>query len=237
MKLKYKNWNSLKKAVKKGVIVNWKNENYIVKYWSAPNNEFIVHSKSNDYNVGLFTKNNEPIYDLKDFYTIQNKTMKLKKGSKEAREFMAKIRAKKKGTKKAVKKLSGVKTKPVKVGTKLYTKLVAQKKHFDDILKSELSGTKKKAVKKIAGEKHTDIKSHNYKISISGINKENLENLKERLKFDETVTMFLDDLRNQLKNKYLTIAQKNAIKKHIITSKKQLINNKKQISLIKQSIK
>lgn len=69
--------------------------------------------------------------------------MKLKKGSKEACEFMAKIRGKKKGTKKAVKKRA-----PKKVVKKVATK---------------------KVVKKIAGEKHTDIKSHNYRISISGL--------------------------------------------------------------------
>lgn len=69
--------------------------------------------------------------------------MKLKKGSKEARDFMAKIRGKKKGTKKVVKKRA-----PKKVVKKVVTK---------------------KAVKKIAGEKHTDIKSHNYKINISGL--------------------------------------------------------------------
>jgi len=73
--------------------------------------------------------------------------MKLKKGSKEAREFMAKIRAKKKGTNKAVKKRA-----PKKAVKKAVKKVV-----------------KKKAVKRIAGEKHTDIKSHNYKINISGL--------------------------------------------------------------------
>jgi hypothetical protein len=55
--------------------------------------------------------------------------MKLKKGSLEAKRFMAKIRAKKGKSKK-------------------------------------VSGVKKPSVKKT----HTDIKSHNYKISISGIN-------------------------------------------------------------------
>lgn len=60
--------------------------------------------------------------------------MKLKKGSKAARDFMAKLRASR-----------GIKKK--------------------------LSGTKKKAVKKStakAKKVHTDVKSHNYRISISG---------------------------------------------------------------------
>ena len=57
--------------------------------------------------------------------------MKLKKGSLEAKQFMAKIRAKK--------------GKPKKV-----------------------SGIKKTLRKKTPTKKHTDINSHNYKISISG---------------------------------------------------------------------
>jgi hypothetical protein len=61
--------------------------------------------------------------------------MKLKKGSLEAKKFMAKIRAKK--------------GKPKKV-----------------------SGVKKPSVKKT----HTDIKSHNYKISISGNNNTDIAN-------------------------------------------------------------
>jgi hypothetical protein len=59
--------------------------------------------------------------------------MKLKKGSLEAKRFMAKIRAKK--------------GKPKKV-----------------------SGIKKTLRKKTPTKNHTDINSHNYKISISGIN-------------------------------------------------------------------
>lgn len=69
--------------------------------------------------------------------------MKLKKGSKAARDFMAKLRASR-GKKKAVKK-------------------TAPKK-------SKVSGTKKKTVKPSKAKKvHTDVKSHNYKISISGL--------------------------------------------------------------------
>ena len=76
--------------------------------------------------------------------------MKLKKGSIEAKKFMAKIRAKK--------------GKPKKV-----------------------SGVKKPSVKKT----HTDIKSHNYKISISGkptqIDNFNIDNyIALNKKYDET---------------------------------------------------
>ena len=73
-------------------------------------------------------------------------------------------------------------------------------------------------------------------VTIGALNKNHIENLKERLNFDETLTMFLDDLRFQLKNKYLTIAQKNAIKKHITVAKNQMMNNRKQIAIIKKSI-
>jgi hypothetical protein len=69
--------------------------------------------------------------------------MKLKKGSVEAKRFMASIRAKKKGAKKApAKKLSGTKKIPMN--------------------KNKPSG------------KHTDIKSHNYNITISGVKRKTL---------------------------------------------------------------
>ena len=67
--------------------------------------------------------------------------MKLKKGSLEAKRFMAKIRAKKGKTKK-------------------------------------VSGIKKTLRKKTPTKKHTDINSHNYKISISGNIKLSPSNLK-----------------------------------------------------------
>jgi hypothetical protein len=99
---------------------------------------------------------------------------------------------------------------------------------------------KKKAVKKYTRRMsgtHTDNKSHNVKINVlSGLNKDNLEAIKDRTKFDETLYMFLDDLKFQLKNKYLTSQQKNAIKKHIITAKKQQADNRKILNLLKKSI-
>lgn len=69
--------------------------------------------------------------------------MKLVKGSKAAKEFMKKLRDAKTGTKKKAKTAKKV------VKTKI-------KKH-------------KTKTKKISGTKHTDIKSHNYKINISGL--------------------------------------------------------------------
>lgn len=72
---------------------------------------------------------------------------RFKKGSIEAKKFMAKIRLKK-GKSKVTKKTLGAKKvkrsyviilgQRVKVGTKEYTKLIAQKKHFDDLRKYEV---------------------------------------------------------------------------------------------------
>lgn len=77
--------------------------------------------------------------------------MKLKKGSLEAKKFMAKIRAKKSKAKK-------------------------------------ISGVKKPSVKKT----HTDIKSHNYKISISGLDRKklNIYSIKELKKIAKISAMF-----------------------------------------------
>ena len=125
--------------------------------------------------------------------------MKLKKGSLEAKKFMAKIRAKK--------------SKPKKV-----------------------SGIKKTLRKKTPTKKHTDIFSHNYNITISGINKDNFESLKERLQFNNVLSKFLFDLKLQLKNKSLTNEQKNKIRQHINTARNQIKNNKKMITLLKKLI-
>ena len=160
--------------------------------------------------------------------------MKLKKGSKEAAAFMAKLRASR-GKKKTVKKLSGVKTKPVyvtilgqrvKVGTKLHTKLVAQKKHFDDLLKSELSGTKKKAVKRSKPKKvHTDVKSHNYKISISGA--ENAIKQKAKELYDNNMNLYGHWCAALLVAK--TKTDKNIIKKRLSEIKSNINHYKKFI--------
>jgi hypothetical protein len=97
-------------------------------------------------------------------------------------------------------------------------------------------GKVKKPSRRINGS-HTDNKSHNVKINVlSGLNNDNLIALKERTKFDETLYMFIDDLKFQLKNKYLNTAQKNAIKKHIKTAKKQQADNRKILNLLKKSI-
>ena len=72
MKIKFKNFEDLKKAVNNGEEVNWVNDNYIVQYQGKPNFKYIVHSKFNDHNVGIFEKNGTPTHPLKDFYIIKN---------------------------------------------------------------------------------------------------------------------------------------------------------------------
>ena len=176
--------------------------------------------------------------------------MKLKKGSKEAAAFMAKLRASR-GKKKPAKKLSGVKAKPakpvyvtilgqrVKVGTKLHSKLVAQKKHFDDLLKSELSGTKKKTVKRSKAKKvHTDVKSHNYKISISGVNMySELDKLEKDLMYYETMKNFYTkSLKGVLKSGVDKAQQRKnltAAKDRIKIAKRRI---KEQKTLIRKSL-
>lgn len=123
---------------------------------------------------------------------------KLVKGSKAAKEFMAKIRAKRK-TKKAPKK-------------------AATKK----------ASAKKAAPKKVAPKKKL--------ITLSGIKDDNLELLKDRLKFNVSVNEFLQDLNNQIKNKTLNKEQISAIKNHIKFAKKQILENKKMISIYKKLI-
>jgi hypothetical protein len=85
-------------------------------------------------------------------------------------------------------------------------------------------GKVKKPSRRINGS-HTDNKSHNVKINVlSGLNNDNLIALKERTKFDETLYMFIDDLKFQLKNKYLNTAQK------------KQADNRKILNLLKKSI-
>ena len=105
--------------------------------------------------------------------------MKLKKGSKEARDFMAKIRAKK--SLGAVKKRQMPKQNKKEIGTRKFqnnTEMVLKgydhngnelwvtAKYYDKPKMNERKKNKKSILK---GNKHTDIKSHNYKINISGV--------------------------------------------------------------------
>jgi hypothetical protein len=120
--------------------------------------------------------------------------MKLKKGSLEAKKFMAKIRAKKGASKK-------------------------------------VSEIKKPSVKKT----HTDIKSHNYKISISGAN--NYINKEIQLINDikKGIEIIIKEIKNTDK---LIKEQKNVLIKKSLLNKKSYLKKELQIgkSLLKKLI-
>jgi hypothetical protein len=181
--------------------------------------------------------------------------MKLKKGSLEAKRFMAKIRAKKK----PVKKISGYiattknlfnksknivkaihsKAKDTAIKTKKNIALNVIDKTFDNVPQNQKKHLKasQELIKNhyLGSVKHKDIKSHNVKISVmSGIKTNNLESLKTKLNTQESLYMLIDDLKFQLKNKYISVSQKNNIRKEIILAKKEQSNNRKQINFIKK---
>jgi hypothetical protein len=149
--------------------------------------------------------------------------MKFKKGSKEAKAFMAKLRA------------SRGKKKPAK---KAVTKKAAPKK-------TKVSGTKKKAVKRVKPKKvHTDVKSHNVKVSVmSGITEENLiseikttrnniEHLNRNLQ--QASKLLKTRLYTNKKNSYMRANLKDKIKytKKAILVEKNVLKNLLQIKKI-----
>lgn len=113
---------------------------------------------------------------------------KLIKGSKAAKAFMAKIRAKK-SPKKSAKKVSGVKE-----SAKLKKELAAKKLRLPHGYET-IKRTRKK--KKLSGV-HKDTKSHNVKISVmSGVHKNITE---EQILNEIQITRFnINTLLNQLK--------------------------------------
>ena len=141
--------------------------------------------------------------------------MKLKKGSKEARDFMAKIRAKKKGTKKAVKKRAPKELIP----DRGYKKI-----HLDI-----------KPIKKINGTKHTDIKSHNYKVYISGIS----DLIKDRDIWEKMLKAkkwIIKQKENVLKMQDISKEYKKECASDIKLYKKQILTIKKEIRLLNSQI-
>ena len=139
--------------------------------------------------------------------------MKLKKGSLEAKKFMAKIRAKKG----ASKKVSGVKYKKPKL----------------------FKPTKKettKAVKRLVKESlHTDKNSHNYKISISGV--ENL--IKDRNLYEKMLKAkksLINEHLKILKQKSLSKETQKNLKDLNIILKRQILSIKKEIKMLNSKI-
>ena len=92
------------------------------------------------------------------------KVMKFKKGSKAAKDFMAKLRAARKGAKK--------KTIGSSRNTGMNKNTFNKLEELEKKKKRKSDAKKLRKAKKISGEKHNDNKSHNYKINISGM-KEN----------------------------------------------------------------
>lgn len=139
--------------------------------------------------------------------------MKLKKGSLEAKKFMAKIRAKKSKPK----KVSGVKYKKPKL----------------------FKPTKKettKAVKRLVKESlHTDKNSHNYNISISGV--ENL--IKDRNLYEKMLKAKKGGINEHLKilkQKSLSKETQKNLKDLNIILKRQILSIKKEIKMLNSKI-
>lgn len=161
------------------------------------------------------------------------------------KEAFAHVYGKKVGAvkkKAAPKKKAVVKSKYVKIlgqevkeGTKMYEKLVAQKKYFDDLKKSEIGAIKKKAapkkkatpkkkaaVKKVTGS-HKDTKSHNVNIRVvSGMY--NTIDLLNDINYWQTILL---ELRSEYKS--ADAKYKKNIMQDISIAKKWLETRKKQL--------
>jgi len=114
---------------------------------------------------------------------ISGTMAKFKKGSKEAKEFMAKLRASKKGAKKKAapkKKVKVFKTRKLAI------------KHVNKL-------RKKKALPLINGEKHTDIKSHNYRITIGELKEETLKEYYDILERLKNGQLYIDAFKHDIK--------------------------------------
>ena len=144
------------------------------------------------------------------------KVMRFKKGSKAAKDFMAKLRAAKN---KAVKKATVVKAKAHKITDK----------------------AKKVKAALMSGSKHTDIKSHNYKISINGSfeNQKNdiLKSIKMELARLSMLKLRIDTCKRAIKNN--TKDKKEVLRlKNVIKEAKIFIDvHKQNIKIFKKLIK
>lgn len=148
--------------------------------------------------------------------------MKLKKGSAEAKRFMASIRAKKKGAKKTAVKKTAVKKAPKKVAVKKAPKKTAVKKAYT----------------------HKDTKSHNVKISVmSGITEEDL--IDEINWTRRKINTFILDIKNnnkKIKKRPYTLKENSYMRtnlklnisftKKLLLKEKQILKNLLQINKI-----
>jgi hypothetical protein len=171
--------------------------------------------------------------------------MKLKKGSKEARDFMAKIRAKK--SLGAVKKRQMPKQNKKEIGTRKFqnnTEMVLKgydhngnelwvtAKYYDKPKMNERKKSKKSTLK---GNKHTDNKSHNYKVYISGIS----ELIKDRDIWEKMLKAkkwIIKQKENVLKMNDISKEYKKECASDIKLYKKQILTIKKEIRLLNSQI-
>lgn len=150
--------------------------------------------------------------------------MKLKKGSAEAKKFMASIRAKKKGAKKATaKKLSGTK----KIAGVKYPK----PKLFKPTKKETSAAAKRLAKQSL----HKDTKSHNVKISVvSGLKNDVLSALNDTFKKIDRYTDMKNTYSKMIKNKTIHFEDKKHYKYMYTVANKHLLSLKKEIILLKK---
>jgi len=187
--------------------------------------------------------------------TVNKNIMKLKKGSKEAKAFMAKIRAMK-GT---TKKVGNVKKMPVfnpylpdddysiriKKAVKKLNKKTAIKKVTPKKVGSTLKfspketrlGATDKDLKTRSKSYHKDTKSHNVKISVmSGINGIIISDIKYKYDSLNKWNKVLDNLNNELK-KTIDKGLKAAIKIDIYRVKNVIKDIKKDITSSQKKVK
>jgi hypothetical protein len=158
--------------------------------------------------------------------TISGTMTRFKKGSKEAKAFMAKLRASKKGAKKK-KKVSGLKITPK---PNVESRLQFGKRGIT-VKPIKRKSTSKK--RKISGNTHTDTKSHNYKINISGNRHTDIAPLMAD-------SLHYKDVSDILKSIQMELSRINMLKKRILFCTKLIKDkrtDKKEVSRLKNVIK
>jgi hypothetical protein len=166
--------------------------------------------------------------------------MKLKKGSAEAKRYMAKIRSMKAGSKKKPTKKVGLgATKYIEKGESANTKpkrIITITRFPKAKLQTKKNSGKPGTFKSFAGV-HKDTKSHNVKINVlSGLNNQVLIDLQYWIKklsqFNEELIKYQTEYNNKDNSK----SSKAFYKKMIIATKKQIALSKNSIKNLKSLI-
>lgn len=159
--------------------------------------------------------------------------MKLKKGSAEAKRFMAKIRAMKSGAKKKTTKKAPKKIGATKFVEQNETKSTKPKRNIQITRRSD--GTFKK-FKQISGL-HKDTKSHNVQISVvSGLKNDVLNTLDDTFKKIDLYTDMKNTYGKMSKNKTIQLEDRKHYKYMYNVANKHIISLKKEIILLKKLI-